>query len=206
VAGERTTGRPPEGEAVPVKPLVVAVLGVMWVVVLAPPLLRSWLRERRSASAIGARRRIAPPRRPDTRLRQVGADPARRARGDVALGPAQRPGTPETPRHQRSERYPHDAEDYRRTPDQDERTGDGPALRYRSGSVRATVRRRRDVLFALVVTAGVTAVGGFGLGSGVLIVVNLVADGFLVLYVLLLVRVRRAGERRAMRELWSRAA
>ena len=77
----------------------------------------------------------------------------------------------------------------------------------RSRAVRTAVRcRRRNVLFAFVVTISVTAVGGFGWGSAILVAVNVFADGFFVLYVVLLVRLRRAEERRAMWELCSRAA
>jgi len=173
VDGERTTGRAPEGEAVAVRPVVVVAIAVVWVVVLGPPLVRSWLRDRRSASAIAARPRLGPTRHPDPRLRPVGDDPA-------------------------AGRASHKA---------NASTGEVVALVDRSLAARAAVRcRRRNVLFALVVTVSVTAVGGFGWGSGVLIAVNIVADGFLVLYVFLLVRARRAEERRAMWELWSRAA
>jgi len=173
VGGEDSTGRPPEGEAVVVRPLVVAIVAAMWVVVLAPPLLRSWSRDRRSASAIGARPRLRPTRYPDTPRRRFGADLTQRPRDFRANAPTEGSLLPPE----------------------------------RSRAVRTAVRcRRRNVLFAFVVTISVTAVGGFGWGSAILVAVNVFADGFFVLYVVLLVRLRRAEERRAMWELWSRAA
>ena len=42
------------------KPLVVAILGITWVVVLVPPLVRSWIHDRRAASMERPRRRRPP--------------------------------------------------------------------------------------------------------------------------------------------------
>jgi hypothetical protein len=78
---------------------------------------------------------------------------------------------------------------------------------YAVRSPRADIRRRRqNVLFALVIAAVATAVGGFGLGVNALIGINLLVDALLVFYVYLLVQVRRAEEERAMRQVWSQAA
>ncbi|HKA05105.1 MAG TPA: hypothetical protein VKD67_12280 [Acidimicrobiales bacterium] len=66
--------------------------------------------------------------------------------------------------------------------------------------------RRQNVLVALVTTASFSAVGGFALGVGVLVDVNLLADGLLLFYVYLLARRRRADERRAAHRAGSRAA
>jgi hypothetical protein len=202
-----------------VTPLIVVILAVAWVVVLVPPLLRSRSDGRPSTSIGSFRQQLAtlsrtgPQRRGSVR---PGRQQVVSARGAVRR-PAGVPGYP--PRLAAVPRYEpgyDDYEDYRdprgyaavgRATRMPGRSSRPVPIGYSMRVGRADVRRRRlNVLVALLALAGVTAVGGFGLGVSAMAGVNLLVDAILVFYVYLLVQVRRAEEERAMRESWSQAA
>src|SRR5262245_52365715 len=182
----------------------------MWVLVLAPPLLRSRSEGRPSTSIGSFRRQLATLSRtaPDPRSAMRSLN-----RSVVPMrAPTVHPGY-DVPVH----RAPMGYEPQMYQPDYDSQyaAGYGPPIArrprpapmtpmgYRVPSARASVRRRRqNVLFGLLVLAAVTALGGFGLGVSFLIGVHLLVDALLVFYVYLLVQLRRAEEERAMRYAW----
>lgn len=206
-------------------PLIVVILAVAWVVVLVPPLLRSRSDGRPSTSIGSFRQQLATLSRtgpPRSGVRPAARHQVARARSAVRH-PGTVPGYP--PRLASVPRYEPDYdgyEDYREPRGQRSSRGYAPApavrrmsapagrpmaVGYSMRSGRADVRRRRlNVLVALLAIAGVTAIGGFGLGISAMIGVNLLVDAILVFYVYLLVQVRRAEEERAMRDSWSQAA
>ena len=149
------------------------ILAVMCALLLVPPLLRSWLADRWS-SRPGFGRPITPWRlRPQGRFGRSGAGPAAGVGGSRARDddrPSYLVGTG---------------------------VGQAPSPGYRTRTARAAMRRRRQtVLYALLVATATTAVGAFEFGVNALVGVNLLVDGLLIVYVYLLVQVRRGAERR----------
>jgi hypothetical protein len=193
--------------------LVVVILAAMWVLVLVPPLLRSRSEGRPSTSVGSFRQQLAT-------LSRTGHDPraAMRSlqRSVVPMhGPGRRPPAadlralraPASPYYADDEYDDPPARGYAPAGPVRARAGRPAAMGYSVRSGRAEVRRRRqNVLFALLATAVVTAIAGFGLGISALIAIHLLVDALLVFYVYLLVQLRRAEEQRAMRYAWSKAA
>jgi hypothetical protein len=189
--------------AAPMKPLVVAILGITWLAVLGPPLVRGWLRDRHAASV--SHREPTSFRR-DLRTRQRGTPGPRRENSLYAPTGPRRPGSPVTPRPASGDTYRKPAAHVHLTSRTDAPSnhrgqhGDSP------GPLRADERRRRNVLGGLVMAVLSTALVGVGTGVPALIGLNLLVDASLILYLYLLVRRRRTIERRALRNYWSRAA
>jgi hypothetical protein len=205
--------------------LVVVILAAMWVLVLVPPLLRSRSEGRPSTSIGSFRHQLAT-------LSRTGHEPRAVVRpinrGVVPMHPPvgmRRPGGPgagmqafqgQALQYQGGyDDYPGPGAGYggppmapSRRPVEDRwaRSSRAP-IGYSARTSRSEVRRRRqNVLFALVATAAVTGLGGFGMGISALIGINLIVDAVLIFYVYLLVQLRRAEEQRAMRYDWSKAA
>jgi hypothetical protein len=193
-----------------VTPLIVVILAVAWIVVLAPPLLRSRADGRPSASVGSFRQQLATlsrtaPERRGVRNRSLNTVPTR------ATGRSGVPRLAAVPRYEADydEGYDGTPGVYRvgRQAPRPVRAGRPMGMGYPGRSPRADIRRRRqNVLVALLAIAAVTAIGGFGLGIGPMVGINLLVDALLVFYVYLLVQLRRAEEDRAMRTSWSKAA
>jgi hypothetical protein len=170
-----------------VTPLILLLIGVMWAVVLLPPLLRSRSDGRPSTSIVGFQRQLSSLQR--TRPGSVHAPyalnrpmpGARRPVGARPVGALARPAT---------------------------RTM-APAYRpaYRPMSRREMAKRRRQHVFLLLgAAAGVTLVGYLATGNSTLFALHMVADLVLAGYVYLLVQIRRLGELRSARADWYHAA
>jgi hypothetical protein len=185
----------------------------MWVLVLAPPLLRS-RSEGRPSNSIGTfRRQLATLSRTSPGPRGVVAPMYRPGpwRGQAPVGPQYAYEQAYDPRYQR---YDEDfwGPQVHRAPRQPEppmavARAPMPVRGYSVRPSRSLVKRRRqNVLFTLVAIVVLTAVLGFGMGNSAFMAINLMADALLAFYVYLLVQLRRAAEERAMRYAWSKAA
>jgi hypothetical protein len=166
-----------------VTPLILLLIGVMWAVVLLPPLLRSRSDGRPSTSIVGFQRQLSSLQRT-----RPGSAHARYSLNRPAPG-ARRPGTTMT-----------------RPP---ARVGLAPAYRpaYRALNRRELAKRRRQHVFVLLVVAAVATLAGYlATGNSRLFALNMVADLVLAGYVYLLVQIRRLGELRSARADWYHAA
>jgi hypothetical protein len=166
--------------------LVVLILALLWIAVLAPPLLRSRAEGRPSASVSSFRRQLSSLQRTaplsGVRINQP-RSAVRIAPG--AYSPAAQHGRSSTQVLNRS------------------LSGTQRQLAARRAAQR---RRRQNVLAGLVGFAVFTAAVGFGLGVRLAVGVNLVVDFALAAYIYLLIQMRRAEDERAMRQLWTSAA
>ncbi len=163
-------------------PLILLLIGVMWAVVLLPPLLRSRSDGRPSTSIVGFQRQLSSLQR--TRPGSAHAPYAlnRPMSGSRPVGAVARPPA---------------------------RVGMAPAYRsaYRPMSRREMVKRRRQHVFVLLGGAAVaTLVGYLATGNSTLFALHMVADLILAGYVYLLVQIRRMGELRLARSDWYHAA
>ena len=193
--------------------MVVVILAAMWVLVLAPPLLRSRSDGRPSNSIGTFRRQLATLSRTSPPGRGVVQPMYRSAgwRGPAPMGPRYAYEQAYDPRYQRYDEEfwgpevnhaPRRAAPPRAVP-----RAPMPVRGYSVRPSRSLVKRRRqNVLFTLVALVILTAVLGFGMGNSAFMAVNLMADALLAFYVYLLVQLRRAAEERAMRYAWSKAA
>lgn len=164
-------------------PLVVLILALLWIAVLAPPLLRSRADGRPSASVSSFRRQLSSLQRTaplsGVRINQP-RSAVRVAPGQYSLG-GHRTGTATMPRQTSGQRQ----------------------LAARRAAQR---RRRQNVLAALVGLALFTAALGFGLKIQAAVIAHVVVDFCLAAYLYLLVQLRRAEDEKAMRQLWTNAA
>lgn len=202
--------------------MVLVILAVMWVLVLVPPLLRSRTDGRPNTSISSFQRQLRT-------LQRTGGYPSR---GTVTyLRSAQQQSRPgayprQAPGYYEDDGYGHRYDDggygY------DDGGYDRPPARqyqpaYRQPSPRtmtqarrpaatssyqreALRRRRQNVLFTLMGSTFVTAVIAFGMNVPALRWLFVLSAGALVVYVLLLVQLRRAAELRSYRSGWSRMA
>lgn len=163
-------------------PLILLLIGVMWAVVLLPPLLRSRSDGRPSTSIVGFQRQLSSLQR--TRpapsagysLHRSGAPGSTRS-----VATAHRPPARHAPLAHR------------------------PV--YRATSRRELARRRRQNVFVVLsLAAAMTLVCYLATGSSKLFALHIVADLVLAGYVYLLVQIRRMGELRAARRDWYHAA
>jgi hypothetical protein len=167
-----------------VTPLILLLIGVMWAVVLLPPLLRSRSDGRPSTSIVGFQRQLSSLQRtrPASAAHAPYAlnRPMPGARGPI--GAMARPAT---------------------------RSVMAPAYRpaYRPMSRREMAKRRRQHVFVLLGAAAVvTLLGYLATGNSTLFALHMVADLVLAGYVYLLVQIRRMGELRSARADWYHAA
>ena len=189
--------------------MVLLILAVIWAAVLIPPLLRA--REEKTGpveSIIDFRRQLRVLQRssPSVAVARETVPAGRRA-GAVARMEAPPRSSPPAPRHSRA-----GAAGQGRS-----RSGSAPAMQsvgqsvgqsapaYRpartsDAAARArTMRRRRDVLFALLMGIGTTFVLAMVLGGAALWILHLAIDGLLVGYLALLVRLRTMAPEREMK-------
>jgi len=195
--------------------LVLVILAVMWVLVLVPPLLRSRTDGRPNTSISSFQRQLRT-------LQRTGGYPSR---GTVTY---LRSSSPQgrAPAYPRSAGYHDDgygqADDRYDQYDRAERSPARP--QYQTQAYRQTRqpsrrptqqasyqrealrRRRQNVLFTLMGSTFVTAVIAFGMNAPALRWLFVLSAAALVVYVLLLIQVRRAADLRAYRSSWSRMA
>jgi hypothetical protein len=158
--------------------MVVLILAVMWIAVLAPPLLRSRADGRPSSSVSSFRRQLST-------LQRMPAAPTRMPVGR----PSARPAAPGT--YRISSGYAATGTTLRARPSYDRRA-----------MQRATQRRRRQhVLVGMGGVVLLTGLVGWGMGVRMMMYANVMAD-----IVYLLVQIRRAEEERAMQRMWADAA
>ena len=166
-------------------PLVVLILALLWIAVLAPPLLRSRADGRPAASVSSFRRQLSSLQRTaplsGVRINQP-RSAVRIAPGQYSMGAPHRGGTSVLNRSQ---------------------TASQRQLAARRAAQR---RRRQNVLAALVGLALFTAALGFGLHVRLAVMAHFAVDFALAAYIYLLVQMRRAEDERAMRQLWRNAA
>ena len=167
-------------------PLVVLILALLWIAVLAPPLLRSRADGRPSASVSSFRRQLSSLQR-TAPLSGVRISQPRSA---VRVGQ----GTYQLAHHGRGHHSP-------------SLTRSMSSAQRQAAARRAAQRRRRqNVLAALVGLALFTAAVGFGLQVRAAMFLHLLVDLALLGYLYLLVQIRRTEDERAMRHLWTSAA
>jgi hypothetical protein len=176
--------------------LVLVILAVMWVLVLVPPLLRSRSDGRPNHSISSFQRQLRT-------LQRTGGVPARGSitylRGPASAG------------RQAQSHYADDGYGYGRYAD-DGQYGYSPrprpvrSARYAAAQRDAMRRRRQNVLLTLVAATFGTGVLAFGMELTSLTWVFVACSAALVLYLLLLVQLRKAEELRAGRGSWSRIA
>ena len=166
--------------------MVVLILALLWIAVLAPPLLRGRAEGRPSASVSSFRRQLSSLQR-TTPLSGVRINQPRSA---VRVGH----GTYQLSHHGRGHQSPMMTRSF------------SGAQRQAAARRAAQRRRRQNVLAALVGLALFTAAVGFGLHVRAAMFANLVVDLALLGYVYLLIQIRRAEDERAMSKLWSNAA
>jgi hypothetical protein len=168
-----------------VTPLVVLILALLWIAVLAPPLLRSRADGRPSASVSSFRRQLSSLQRTaplsGVRINQP-RSAVRIGQGAYHLG------------HTRA----HAGQAFARS--------QSSAQRQAAARRAAQRRRRQNVLAALVGLALFTAAVGFGLQVRAAMFVHFVVDLALLGYIYLLVQIRRTEDEKAMRQMWSQAA
>ena len=165
--------------------MVLLVLAGIWAAVLIPPAVRARAEGRPGDSISNFRRQL-------TVLRRTGPHMGRTAGGDHWYRP-HASSTPLVPVHGPLRTNRVTAPAYRAA---------GPAVRPTSGvsaSRSRTIRRRRDVLSALVVAVLATLVLGLIPAFHVFLLVNALADVLLVAYVALLVHQRNAAAERDMK-------
>jgi hypothetical protein len=166
-----------------VTPLILLLIGVMWAVVLLPPLLRSRSDGRPSTSIVGFQRQLSSLQRT-----RPGAAHAPYALNRPVAGGRRPVGTLSRPAS---------------------RPGAAPAYRlaYRPLSRREMAKRRRQHVFLVLgAAAAATLVGYLATGNSKLFALHLVSDLILAGYVYLLVQIRRIGELRSARAAWYNAA
>lgn len=166
--------------------LVVLILAMLWIAVLAPPLLRSRADGRPSASVSSFRRQLSSLQR-TAPLSGVRINQPRSA---VRVGH----GAYQLQSHGRA------------LAGQAFARSQSSAQRQAAARRAAQRRRRQNVLAALVGLALFTAALGFGLQVRAAMFAHLVIDLALLGYIYLLVQIRRAEDEKAMRNLWSQAA
>jgi hypothetical protein len=178
--------------------LVLVILAVMWVLVLVPPLLRSRSDGRPNHSISSFQRQLRT-------LQRTGGVPAR---GSVSYlrGPA--PMGRQAPSRSL---YADDGYGYGRYADDDgygysARPRPMRSARYAAVQREAMRRRRQNVLLTLLAATFGTGVLAFGMELTSLTWVFVACSAALVLYLLLLVQLRKAEELRAGRGSWSRMA
>ncbi|MDQ1422825.1 MAG: hypothetical protein QOD72_323 [Acidimicrobiaceae bacterium] len=164
-------------------PLILLLIGVMWAVVLLPPLLRSRSDGRPSTSIVGFQRQLSSLQRT-----RPGAAHAPYALNRPMVGARRPVGAVTRPTT---------------------RAGMAPVYRpaYRPLSRRELAKRRRQHVFVLLgAAAAATLVGYLATGNSRLFAFHMVADLILAGYVYLLVQIRRMGELRSARADWYHAA
>ena len=167
-------------------PLVVLILALLWIAVLAPPLLRGRADGRPSASVSSFRRQLSSLQRtaPLSGIR------INQPRSAVRVGQ----GAYHLSNHGRG----HQAPVFSRSLS---------SVQRQAAARRAAQRRRRqNVLAALFGLALFTAALGFGLHVRAAMFAHFVIDLALLGYLYLLVQIRRTEDERAMRQLWTNAA
>ncbi len=156
--------------------MVLLILAGIWAAVLIPPILRARAESSPADSIVDFRRQL----RVLQRARPLGEPGVPLAEPVAAQSVGPRPRASAAMRQPVS-RY-------------------GPTRAGRPGAPRvSTARRRRDVMFALLMAVGTTFVLATVLSVTALWVVHLVADGLLVGYVALLVRMRNLAAEREMK-------
>jgi hypothetical protein len=163
--------------------LVVMILAVMWVLVLVPPLLRSRTDGRPSASISSFRRQLTTlGRAAPAHYARVGRPMARPAAYRPQGYGQRRPG------------YGYG---------QPQGYGYGPS---RMSQRAAAKRRRQSVLLTLAGLAFFTGVLAFGLGIKSMVWVHLGVDAAVLVYLYLLISMRKAEEMRSYRGSYYEAA
>jgi hypothetical protein len=166
--------------------LVLLVLAGIWAAVLIPPAVRARAEGRPGDSISNFRRQL-------TVLRRTGPHTSRHASGDHWYRSHVAPGALTTVHGpMRSTRTA--PASVNRMPARGVRTP-APASAARS----RTIRRRRDVLTALLVAVVATLTLGVLFSMGIMLVANVVADILLVAYVALLVHQRNVAAERDMK-------
>jgi hypothetical protein len=161
--------------------LVLVILAIIWVAVLVPPAIRARAEARPADSISAFRRQLRVLHR--TRPAWGGRGPA----PDAWAAPSAVPSAVAA-LHRRSVGNV--------SPIRPVRVGQ-PSFRAASARSR-TLRRRRDVLVALLATSGATLLLAL-VGLGMMIWLNLLADALLVGYVALLIRQRNLAAERDMK-------
>lgn len=159
--------------------MVVLILAVMWIAVLAPPLLRSRADGRPSSSVSSFRRQLST-------LQRMPAAPSGR--------PSVRPAAPGT--YRIGPGYSGSATTLRARPSYDRRAVQRAVQR----------RRRQNVLVGMAGVVLLTGVIGWGMAVRTMMYANVLADVVFGGYVYLLVQIRHAEEDRAMKRMWADAA
>ena len=191
-------------------PLVLVILAVMWVLVLVPPLLRSRTDGRPNHSISSFQRQLRT-------LQRTGRSPRHGTVTYLRSQPAGRrgPAGSSLGRYADDDEYGYGYDDeYDRYPTQAPRHAPQPAYRAPVGRSRgyaavqreAMRRRRMNVLLLLAGGTAFTGILAFGMGMTGLRWVAVACGVALVLYVVLLVQMRRAAELRSYRSGWSRMA
>ena len=172
--------------------MVVLILALLWIAVLAPPLLRGRADGRPSASVSSFRRQLSSLQRtaPLSGIR------INQPRSAVRVGP----GSYQLSHHGQVAHHGrgHQAPVFSRSL--------SSAQRQAAARRAAQRRRRQNVLAGLVGLALFTAAVGFGLHVRSAMFAHFVIDLALLGYVYLLVQIRRTEDERAMRQLWTNAA
>lgn len=166
-------------------PLVVLILALLWIAVLAPPLLRSRADGRPASSVSSFRRQLSSLQR-TAPLSGVRINQPRSA---VRIGQGA---------YHLSHGRAHTAQAFARS--------QSSAQRQAAARRAAQRRRRQNVLAALVGLALFTAAVGFGLQVRAAMFAHFVIDLALLGYIYLLVQIRRAEDEKAMRQMWTQAA
>jgi hypothetical protein len=191
--------------------LVLVILAVMWILVLVPPLLRSRSDGRPNTSISSFQQQLRT-------LQRTGGQPSRGSvtylRSSSMQGyPPRRTAAPQyDPRYDRYEEYDDGYRDPYGRPQGYRNTAPArrPAVRrsaaYAAAQREAMRRRRQNVLLILAGSTFVTAVLAFGMNMPKLRWVFVASLAALVLYVIVLVQLRRAAELRSYRSSWSRMA
>jgi hypothetical protein len=173
--------------------LVLVILAVMWVLVLVPPLLRSRSDGRPNHSISSFQRQLRT-------LQRTGGVPARGSvtylRGTAPVGRQAQ----SRPIYADDGRYGDDGYGYA------PRRGPVSSARYAAARREAMRRRRQNVLLTLVAATFGTGVLAFGMEITSLTWVFVACSAALVVYLLLLVQIRKAEDLRAGRGSWSRIA
>jgi hypothetical protein len=169
--------------------LVLLVLAGIWAAVLIPPAVRARAEGRPGDSISNFRRQLSV-------LRRTGPNAGRAAGGDHWYRSHVSPGAL-TPVHgpMRSTRTAAPSMASYRTPVRPAR----PVSTASAAARSRTIRRRRDVLTALLVAVFATFVLGVVVGMGVMVIAHVVADVLLVAYVALLVHQRNVAAERDMK-------
>lgn len=161
--------------------MVLVILAIIWVAVLVPPAIRARA-EARPADSISAFRRqlsVLHRTRPGSRGRGMGPDswaPSTAVPSAVAALHRRQLGNVSPLRPARA-----------------------PQMSFQAAAARSrTLRRRRDVLVALLASAGVTLLLAL-VGLGMMLWVHLLIDACLVAYVALLIRQRNLAAERDMK-------